>query len=61
VGKEPPADMNIRVPDIGAAEKPVGRAVVYRSKRADRAIEQRYAFLEEDGHVSVIAGRPRGE
>jgi hypothetical protein len=21
----------------------------------------RYAFLEEDGHVSVIAGRPRGE
>ena len=53
--------MNIRVPDIGAAEKPVGRAVVYRSKRADRAIEQRYAFLEEDGHVSVIAARPRGE
>lgn len=21
----------------------------------------RYAFLEEDGHVSVIVGRPRGE
>ena len=60
MGKEPPADMNILVPDIGAAEKPVRRTVVFRSKRASGR-DIRYAFVEEDGHVSVIAGRPRGE
>ena len=52
--------MNILAPDIGAAEKPVRRAVVFRSKGASGR-DIRYAFLEEDGHVSVIAGRPRGE
>ena len=52
--------MNILAPDIGAAEKPVRSAVVFRSQRASGR-DIRSAFLEEDGHVSVIAARPRGE
>ncbi len=55
--------MNILVPDIRVGEKLVRPAVVYVSPAGRTRVVRdiRHAFLERDGHVSVIAGRPRGE
>ncbi len=60
MGKEPPADMHILGPDVSAGEKLVRPAVVYGFLLAS-VRDIRHAFLEGDGHVSVIAGRPRRE
>ena len=51
-------DDNLRRERLGPAGSP-GRPGVHHGVVSVRDI--RYAFLEEDGHVSVIAGRPRGE
>jgi hypothetical protein len=67
--------MIILVPDIGVAEKPVRSGVgctflllgprdlrtTLRHHGVVSMRDIRYAFLAEDGPVSVIAGRARGE
>jgi hypothetical protein len=63
VGKEPPTDMNILVPDIGVAEKPVRSVVVYAFLLVAFRLcgKRQLGQLSAFGHVCVIAGRLRGE
>ncbi|HET8531445.1 MAG TPA: hypothetical protein VFO08_09880 [Methylomirabilota bacterium] len=55
--------MNILVPDIGVAEKPVRSVVVYAFLLVAFRLcgKRQLGQLSAFGHVCVIAGRLRGE